>query len=88
MYKRQDFGINFDVEAMAFGSSDFAYTNRVYNGDVDGDYALTAADALLMRKYLARVIDIDALVQSRADANLDGAVNAKDQLVIRKAIAA
>ena len=73
---------------MAFGSSDFAYTNRVYNGDVDGDYAITAADALLMRKYLARVIDINALVQSRADANNDGAINAKDQLVIRRAIAA
>ncbi|MGM9635963.1 MAG: dockerin type I domain-containing protein [Candidatus Avispirillum sp.] len=84
----RDFGVSFDVDAMAFGSSDFAYTNRVYNGDVDGDYAITAADALLMRKYLARVIDIDALVQSRADANNDGAINAKDQLVIRRAIAA
>ena len=84
----RDFGVSIDVDAMAFGSSDFAYTNRVYNGDVDGDYALTAADALLMRKYLARVIDINALVQSRADANNDGAINAKDQLVIRRAIAA
>ena len=84
----RDFGVSFDVDAMAFGSSDFAYTNRVYNGDVDGDYAITAADALLMRKYLARVIDINALVQSRADANNDGAINAKDQLVIRRAIAA
>ena len=84
----RDFGVSFDVDAMAFGSSDFAYTNRVYNGDVDGDYAITAADALLMRKYLARVIDIDALLQSRADANSDGAINAKDQLVIRRAIAA
>lgn len=84
----RDFGVGFDMNTMAFGSADFAYTNRVYNGDVDGDYAITAADALLMRKYLARVIDLSALVSSRADANGDGVINAKDQLVIRKAIAA
>ena len=84
----RDFGVGFDMNTMAFGSADFAYTNRVYNGDVDGDYAITAADALLMRKYLARVIDLSALVSSRADANGDGVINAKDQLVIRKAIVA
>ena len=84
----RDFGILFDIKSMAFGSADFAYTNRAYKGDVDGDNAITAADALLMRKFLARVIDLSALVSSRADANGDGVINAKDQLVIRKAIAA
>ena len=82
------FGVKLDIDTMAIGTADFAYTTRVYNGDVDGDYAITAADALLMRKYLARVIDLSALVSSRADANGDGVINAKDQLVIRKAIAA
>lgn len=84
----RDFGILFDIKSMAFGSADFAYTGRAYNGDVDGDNAITAADALLMRKYLARVIDLSALVSSRADANGDGVINAKDQLVIRKTLAA
>ena len=56
-------------------------------GDVDGDFDLTGNDALLMRKYLAKIIDLDALYVSRADANGDGYIDALDQLRIRKALA-
>ena len=83
----RNFGMSIDVLSMAIGTADFAYTDRTYAGDVDGDNYLTAADALSMRKYLARVFGDSDIQTSRADANGDGVLNAKDQLVIRKALA-
>ena len=84
----RDFGLAFDMDNLVIGTADFAWTTRVYDGDLDADNALTANDALLMRKFLAKVIDDSALAVTRMDANGDGAINAKDQLTIRKALVA
>ena len=82
-----NFGVNMSIDNLVIGDNDFAW-NRQYQGDVDGDYAITGSDALLMRKYLAKIDGIETLIASRADANGDGVIDAKDQLRIRKAIAA
>jgi len=84
----QNFGVNYSIDNFVVATSDFDWTERTYVGDVDGDNYLTANDALCMRKLLAKVIDDSALATSRMDANADGAINAKDQLTIRKALAA
>ncbi len=81
----RNFGIAMDIDNLVIGDKDFAW-NRTYAGDLDGDYTITTNDALLMRKTLAK-IDVDALT-SRMDANGDGAINALDQLTIRKALLA
>lgn len=82
-----NFGVAMSIDNLVIGDNDFAW-NRQYQGDVDGDYAITGSDALLMRKYLAKIDGIETLIASRADANGDGVIDAKDQLRIRKAIAA
>lgn len=56
------------------------------SGDVDGDGALSASDALLMRKFLARAITEDSIIIGGADLNEDGIVNAKDMILLRKAL--
>ncbi len=80
------YGVKIEIDNFVIGDYDFSW-NRAYAGDVDGDYAITMNDALLMRKYLAKIIDMDALYASRADVNGDGYVDAIDQLRIRKALA-
>lgn len=55
-------------------------------GDLDGDGILTAADALIMRNYLARRISGDEIDTVAADVNGDGKINAKDQVLIRRAL--
>ena len=87
-FYNQNFGVNYSFDNFVVGSSDFDWSERTYVGDVNGDNYLDAADALAMRKLLAKVIDDSALATSRMDANGDGAINAKDQLTIRKALAA
>ena len=87
MFLMRNFGVAMSIDNFVMGSSDFAW-NRQYQGDVDGDYAITLSDALLMRRYLAKIDGIETLVASRADANGDGIIDARDQLRIRKAIAA
>lgn len=87
MFLMYNFGVAMSIDNFVVGDNDFAW-NRQYQGDVDGDYAITLSDALLMRKYLAKIDGIETLVASRADANVDGVIDAKDQLRIRKAIAA
>lgn len=57
-------------------------------GDLDRNGALTAADALLMRMYLARRIGDDRIDTIAADVNGDGKINAKDQVMIRRALMA
>jgi hypothetical protein len=84
----QNFFIDYSIDNFVVGSSDFAWTDRTYVGDVDGDNYLTAADALCMRQLLAKVVDGSDFAQDRMDANQDGVINAKDQLTIRKALAA
>lgn len=87
MFLMRNFGVAMSIDNFVMGNSDFAW-NRQYQGDVDGDYAITLSDALLMRRYLAKIDGIETLVASRADANGDGIIDARDQLRIRKAIAA
>lgn len=53
-------------------------------GDIDGDFEITATDALLMRRHLAAVEFNNYVNELIADMNDDGAVNAKDMLEIRK----
>ncbi len=80
------YGVKVEIDNFVIGNYDFGW-NRAYAGDVDGDYEITVNDALLMRKYLAKIIDMDELYASRADVNGDGYVDAIDQLRIRKALA-
>lgn len=80
------YGVKVEIDNFVIGDYDFGW-NRAYAGDVDGDYEITVNDALLMRKYLAKIIDMDELYASRADVNGDGYVDAIDQLRIRKALA-
>jgi len=80
------YGVKINVDNFVFGDYDFSW-NRDYAGDVDGDFAITMNDALLMRKYLAKIFNLDDLYASRADVNGDGYVDAIDQLRIRKALA-
>lgn len=82
-----NYGVAFDMDNFHIASYDFAW-NREYQGDVDGDYCITVEDAALMRQYLAKIIDESGLAAiSRADVNLDGSIDAKDQLRIRKHLA-
>ena len=80
-------GTSYTIDNLAFGSYDFEIVKVA--GDIDGDGELTAADATMMRQYLAGIISADDFVDaSVADVNGDGAINAKDQLMIRIALAA
>ncbi len=82
-----NYGIAFDMDDFHIGSRDFSW-NKDWNGDVDGDNDITVSDALLMRQYLAKIIDEEGFTaKSRADVNFDGSIDAKDQLRIRKHLA-
>lgn len=81
------FGTSYTIDNLAFGSYDFEIVPVA--GDIDGDGELSAADATMMRQYLAGIITVEDFVDaSVADINGDGAINAKDQLAIRIALAA
>jgi len=80
------FGTSYTIDNLAFGSYDFEIVKIA--GDIDGDGILSAADALMMRQFLAGLISADDFGDaSVADVNGDGAINAKDQLAIRIALA-
>ncbi|MBE6587508.1 MAG: hypothetical protein E7647_03735, partial [Ruminococcaceae bacterium] len=80
------FGTSYTIDNLAFGSYDFEIVKVA--GDIDGDGELSAADATMMRQYLAGIITAEDFVDaSVADVNGDGAINAKDQLMIRIALA-
>ncbi len=81
------FGTSYTIDNLAFGSYDFEIVPVA--GDIDGDGELSAADATMMRQYLAGIITLEDFADaSVADVNGDGVVNAKDQLAIRIALAA
>ncbi len=87
----RDFAVNVAIDYMAVGSADLDVNpGKVFFGDADGDGVLTAADALVMRQFLAEVVAADELVVAShlLDVYADGAINAKDQVALRKAIAA
>ena len=54
-------------------------------GDVDGDGEVSMKDVLLVRKFIAGMVD--SIDESAADYNADGSVDMKDVLLIRKFIA-
>ena len=54
-------------------------------GDVDGDGEVSMKDVLLVRKFIAGLVD--SIDESAADYNADGSVDMKDVLLIRKFIA-
>ncbi len=57
-------------------------------GDLNGNETVDMADMLLIRRYIARALDLEtdsALIA--ADVNEDGKINAKDSLLIRKFVA-
>lgn len=56
-------------------------------GDVDGDKNVSAADSLIMKKYLSHTITFNKYNSKVADINGDGRVNAKDQLMLRRMLA-
>ncbi len=64
---------------------DYVYAK---SGDLDGDGEISANDALIMRKYLAKMILEDDINVDFADMNGDGRINAKDQFELRKLLAA
>ena len=81
------FCTSYTIDNLAFGSYDFQIVKVA--GDIDGDGELSAADATMMRQYLAGIIDTEDFGDvSVADLNADGKINAQDQLLIRKALAA
>ena len=82
----RNFGFAYEMDDLVIGSYDFAWNKVV--GDVDNDGVLTAADALMMRRYLAKVIGDADVNLDLMDVNGDGVINAKDQLTLRKALAA
>ncbi len=56
-------------------------------GDADGDGEITTKDVLAIRKYLAGIIEEDALDLSACDVDKDGDVSTKDVLAVRKYLA-
>jgi len=56
-------------------------------GDADGDGEITAADALVLKKYFAGIVTLEDINIELADAFEDGKINAKDLLMIRKLLA-
>ncbi|MBR3289502.1 MAG: dockerin type I repeat-containing protein, partial [Clostridia bacterium] len=56
-------------------------------GDANSDGSVDMKDVLVIRKYIAKLIDETALNLANADANADGGVDMKDVLIIRKYIA-
>ena len=54
------------------------------NGDIDGDNKVSAADYILIRKYLLGYSEITGDKLKRADVNDDGNINSLDYIAIRK----
>ncbi len=82
----RNMGVAFTMDNLVVGSADFAWVDLA--GDLDDNKAIDAADALTMRKYLAKVLGDADVDMTRMDVNGDDAINAKDQLAIRKALVA
>ena len=82
------FGVAHEIDAMALGTADFSTFSNVL-GDADGDWTLSAADAVAYRRFFSAQADAINLAEvAVADMNSDGAVNAKDLLALRIALAA
>ena len=70
------------------GASFFKIVVQEYNGklgDVNGDTAITGADATMLQRYIAKLID--DVNDSIADVNGDGAVTGADVTMIQRYVA-
>ena len=56
------------------------------SGDANGDGRVTMSDVLVMRKYIAGIIDSSELRFDGADTNGDGAVTISDVIAVRKTV--
>ena len=68
------------------GDSEYAEIPPICTfGDVSGDGTVDVSDVLKLRRYNARIIDLETDTERfAADVNEDGKINAKDSLMIRK----
>ena len=57
-------------------------------GDVDGDGDRDATDAILLRKYLAGMRNLDVTINEKAcDVNGDGVIDVRDAILLLKHLA-
>lgn len=79
----------FDAKGMVLPSLDvFRLINKTVKiGDVKRDGRLNISDATLIRKYLAKISDLDSESLRAADTDRDGIVTVKDAAVIQKNLA-
>ena len=85
----RDFGVVHSLDNMAYASADFKILPRL--GDVNLDDYVSAADVVVYRRYFsghADAAELIAAAEKEADYNQDDAINAKDLLAVRVAIAA
>ena len=61
--------------------------NQSLPGDVDGDGVISIADATVLQKYLANIVNFDDKQLAVADTNCDGSVSIADATQIQKYIA-
>ncbi len=61
--------------------------NTIIFGDTDDNGRITIADVLLLRKYLAGIIDEDKMILDAADVDGNGRVTIADVLLVRKYLA-
>lgn len=60
---------------------------EIVPGDVNGDNRINSKDISQMKKYIAGLVEDDAIVFCNADLNGDGRVNSKDVSAIKRLIA-
>ena len=67
--------VKYEIKTSA---SDFAY------GDANGDGKINTADAVVVLKYAAEMMELDETQMITADTNSDGNVNTADAVLILK----
>ena len=60
---------------------------EILKGDLDGDREVTAADAVLLARYLAELQELDQKQLAAADIDGDGAVTSSDSVLVARYLA-
>lgn len=68
------------------GEADPDYTGPVVFGDVDGDGDVTAADSVLLSRYLVNLIELTDEQKMAADVDHDGDVTSSDTILLARYI--